>query len=304
MLMTKPAVTSMAPMMEVIRFPSLAQATDARGPDGRGTALFLRYAKTRFTNEGKWKLQIQGASILFIVGKPFQGCDFTVPTSTQGTVPCHSCKATQPSYSSEFLDAVSATEIGGTVWPRVRDGCYRDSRSTSWESDAGHDGANPADALGRATELVLQHHEEDPKSLQGPHHQHVHLIDSKQHKSKWQNYSAKWSIKIKFLEIRNRHNCRPIFCKRKSSLEVGTAVEDTPESSAEPPSSPILHLVAPCNTSSLLSWLLWSSSQTAWVWLLCPHWKHSDAHLTSMSTGKQSLDIPLYVSWQLTNLFF
>lgn len=63
--------------------------------------------------------------------QPYQGCDFTVPTSTQGTVPCHSCKAMQPSYSSEFLDAVSATEIGGTVWPRVRDGCYRDSRSTS-----------------------------------------------------------------------------------------------------------------------------------------------------------------------------
>lgn len=118
-------------MMEVTLFPSLAQATDARGPDGTGTTLFGGMQRPEQRNEGKCKLQIQVANIVYTVGKLFQGCDFTVPTTTQGTVPCHSCKATQPSYSSEFLDAVSATEIGGTVWPRVRDGCYRDSRSTS-----------------------------------------------------------------------------------------------------------------------------------------------------------------------------
>lgn len=40
MLMRNPVVTSMAPMMEVILFPSLEQATEARGPDGTGTTLF------------------------------------------------------------------------------------------------------------------------------------------------------------------------------------------------------------------------------------------------------------------------
>lgn len=65
--MRKPTVTSMAPMMEVTLFPSLAQAIEARGPDGTGTT-FGGMQRQKLRNGGKCKLQIQVASIIFTVG--------------------------------------------------------------------------------------------------------------------------------------------------------------------------------------------------------------------------------------------
>lgn len=62
--------------------------------------------------------------------------------------------------------------------PWIEDGCHGDR--TSREPEAGHDGSDPADALGRASELVLQCHEKDPEGLQRAHDQHVHLRTQQQ----------------------------------------------------------------------------------------------------------------------------
>lgn len=63
-----------------------------------------------------------------------------------------------------------------THW--IEDGCYSDH--TSREPEAGHDGSDPADALGRASKLVLQSHKEDPEALQRAHDQHVYLRTQQQ----------------------------------------------------------------------------------------------------------------------------
>lgn len=63
-----------------------------------------------------------------------------------------------------------------TLW--IKDGCY--GYRTSREPEAGHDGSDPADALGRASKLILQSHKEDPEALQCAHDQHVHLRKQQQ----------------------------------------------------------------------------------------------------------------------------
>lgn len=46
---------------------------------------------------------------------------------------------------------------------------------TSEEAQGGHDGADPADLLRRSPHLLSESHEENPKGLQHPHHEHIDL---------------------------------------------------------------------------------------------------------------------------------
>lgn len=46
---------------------------------------------------------------------------------------------------------------------------------TSRQTQTGHDGTNPADALRRTTKLVLESHKEDPKTLQCSHYEDIYL---------------------------------------------------------------------------------------------------------------------------------
>lgn len=57
------------------------------------------------------------------------------------------------------------------------------SAQTCRQTQAGHDGADPADALRRASKLVLKSYKEDPEALQRPHHEDIYLLAQK-HKNK------------------------------------------------------------------------------------------------------------------------
>lgn len=51
----------------------------------------------------------------------------------------------------------------------------REWQLTSQEAQGGHDGADPADLLGRSSHLLSESHEENPKGLEHPHDEHIDL---------------------------------------------------------------------------------------------------------------------------------
>lgn len=51
----------------------------------------------------------------------------------------------------------------------------REWQLTSQEAQGGHDGADPADLLGRSPHLLSESHEENPKGLEHPHDEHIDL---------------------------------------------------------------------------------------------------------------------------------
>lgn len=57
------------------------------------------------------------------------------------------------------------------------------SAQTSRETQAGHDGADPADALRRASKLILKSYKEDPEALQRSHHENIYLQTEKNRQS-------------------------------------------------------------------------------------------------------------------------
>lgn len=68
---------------------------------------------------------------------------------------------------------------------------------TSRQTQTRHDGTDPADALWRASKLILEGHEEDPKALQCSHHEDIYLCIHK-HANNGKEISAMWGEYIFF----------------------------------------------------------------------------------------------------------